>query len=67
MIHSPHLTPVRWHRTGKGEFPYAARVDGAAWEIRVNDFPAEALYTLIVAGREVADYDEWPPLWQRTA
>ena len=58
-------TAVAWRRTGRAEFPYAASVDGRDWLLRVNDFPAEAFYTLLVAGREVGDFDDWPALWRR--
>lgn len=56
---------VSWRSTGRAEFPYAAAVDGRAWLVRVNDFPAEAFYTLIVDGREVGDFDDWPDGWLR--
>jgi hypothetical protein len=41
-------------------------VDGELWEIRVNDFPAEHMFTLLIEGREVLDFDDWPESWQRT-
>jgi hypothetical protein len=33
--------------------------------IRVNDFPAEPLYTLLVDGEEVEDLEDWPEAWTR--
>lgn len=62
---NPHLRAIAWQRTGEAEFPYAASVDGQDWRVRVGDFPAEALYTLLVAGESVAEYDDWPAAWQR--
>ena len=56
---------LSWHSTGRAECPYAARVDGRDWLIRVNDFPAEALYTLIIDGREAGGFDDWPERWTR--
>lgn len=56
---------VSWRRTGGGEFPYKAVVFGREWLIRINDFPAFAMYTLMVDGREVGDFDDWPAGWQR--
>lgn len=61
------LRPVCWGRGPTAEFPYQAVVDGSVWSVRVNDFPAQPLYTLLIDGREVADLDEWPPAWQRPA
>lgn len=58
-------TALSWSPTGRAECPYATVVDGCAWQVRVNDFPANALYTLIVDGREIGDFDDWPNGWQR--
>ena len=56
---------VSWRRTASAELPYEADVDGARWTVRVNDFPAEALYTLLVDGAPVEDFDGWPAAWTR--
>lgn len=65
MTLAAHTLPVRWQGTDDGEFPYVASVEGQQWRLRVNDFPAEALYTLLINGEEIADYDDWPAAWQR--
>lgn len=59
--------PVAWRRTNDGEFPYAASCDGVELRLRVNDFPAEPLYTLVVNGQSSLDLDDWPPSWLRPA
>ncbi len=56
---------VVWSHTGDGEFPYEADVHGRRFTIRVNDFPAEPLYTLIADGRELLDLEDWPSRWVR--
>ncbi|MBI1208121.1 MAG: hypothetical protein GC191_12650 [Azospirillum sp.] len=56
---------LAWSRTVEAEFPYAAELAGQQWLIRINDFPAEPLYTLIVDGCEIGDFDDWPPSWQK--
>lgn len=61
----PLETAVSWRSTGRAEFPYAASVDGRDWLIRVNDFPVDALYTLLIDGREAGDFDDWPSGWRR--
>lgn len=57
--------PIAWQHSGDGEYPYHAEVDGRALAVRVNDFPAEPLYTLIVDGAESVDLDDWPSVWRR--
>lgn len=57
--------PIAWEHSGDGEYPYHAEVDGRTLTVRVNDFPAEPLYTLIVDGAELADLDDWPSQWRR--
>jgi hypothetical protein len=56
---------IAWRSTGGGEIPYEATVGGRRLQVRVNDFPAEPLYTLLVDGVEVEHLDGWPASWQR--
>jgi len=56
---------LSWRATDDADCPYALAVDGRDWLIRVNDFPAEPFYTLLIDGREVGDFDDWPVLWRR--
>jgi len=56
---------LSWERTGDAEVPWRVEVDGTAWRIRVNDFPAEALYSLLIDDAEVLDFDDWPDAWAR--
>ncbi len=56
---------IKWESTKNGEFPYQAMVDNHNWIIRVNDFPEEEIYTLIIDGEEVKNFDHWPSTWQR--
>jgi hypothetical protein len=46
-------------------YPYRADFEGARCLIRINDFPNDHLYTLIVNDREVVDFDDWPQYWTR--
>jgi hypothetical protein len=41
---------------------YYAYVDGKKWRLRMNDFPEEPLFTLIV-GEQTIDFDDRPPTW----
>ena len=47
------------------EFPYQVVIDNKQWVIRINDFPEEALYTLMVDGKAVIDFSDWPYTWKR--
>ncbi|HWD28585.1 MAG TPA: hypothetical protein VG387_15545 [Rhizomicrobium sp.] len=42
---------------------YVTRVKGKRWTVRLNDFPDEPLYTLIVGGDEILHFDDWPTEW----
>lgn len=54
-----------WRKTADPHHPYETGCDGETCVIRLNDFPDEHLYTLLVHGVEVADFDDWPAQWQR--
>jgi hypothetical protein len=58
-------TALPWRATGDGEYPYRAEVNGHVYLIRVNDFPAEPIYTLLADDDELADLDDWPAGWTR--
>jgi hypothetical protein len=63
--HRRRSTAIAWERSGDGEFPYRAVIDGSTLVIRVNDFPAEPLYTLLINDEEVEDLEDWPSAWVR--
>jgi hypothetical protein len=54
-----------WESTGDGEFPYRAEVKGHTFTIRINDFPAEPLYTLLIDAQEIEYLEDWPSAWVR--
>lgn len=61
-----HVTnPMVWQATTDGEFPFRSSTEGYTFTIRINDFPAEPLYTLLIDGEELADLEEWPAVWNR--
>jgi hypothetical protein len=57
--------PIEWEHSGDGEFPYRVRILEREFTIRVNDFPAEPLYTIMVDGAELAHLEDWPGVWRR--
>lgn len=56
---------IPWRRESDPEHPFSATVDGERWSIRLNDFPAEPLYSLLIDGEAVADFDDWPEAWSK--
>jgi hypothetical protein len=56
---------IDWRRSDDAEFPYVTEIDGKSARLRINDFPAEPLYTIIVDDREVGHIDDWPQTWSR--
>jgi hypothetical protein len=60
---------ITWRETSSAEFPYETERNGCRIRIRIGDFPAEPMYTVIaeVEGREanMGSFDEWPADWTR--
>lgn len=57
--------PIEWRETDDVDFPYRTELEGVALQIRLNDFPDEPLFSLILDGQHVDDFDDWPTLWKR--
>jgi hypothetical protein len=57
---------VVWHPTSDPLRPFRAEVGADKWRLRLDDFPAENLYTLLVNGREIGGFDDWPKSWRRS-
>jgi DNA-directed RNA polymerase specialized sigma24 family protein len=55
--------PIRWSRSSDAEYPYESLYDGRKLTLRVNDFPDEQFYTLLVDGNEHTSFDDWPDTW----
>lgn len=56
---------VEWQTTSDPIYPWSATLDGVAWRIRVNDFPDELLYTLLLGETPAGDFHDWPECWRR--
>ena len=56
---------VVWKPGMDPRYPYEAELHREKLVIRLNDFPDESLYTLIVNKVEVASFDDWPEQWDR--
>jgi hypothetical protein len=57
---------LTWKRTDDLDHPWARReVDGQDWQVRLNDFPDDVMYSLVIGGTTVSDFHDWPETWQR--
>ena len=56
---------IIWSPSGDPEIPYTTTHNGVALSIRLNDFPAEHLYTL-VEGNSLVHFDDWPKTWTKS-
>jgi len=56
---------VLWQSTTDPIHPWAAEVDDATWRIRINDFPDELMYSLMIGEQSAGDFHDWPENWQR--
>lgn len=67
----PRTRPVIWQAVAPEDRAlehyviYAAQVDGEKWELRLNDFPAEPLYTLFISAEELMSFSQFPACWTR--
>ena len=75
QLRAQHLfsRPVPWRNADPDaarEAPnlaYVAEVAGQRWQLQINDFPAEQLYTLLIDGQPALSFNQWPETWQRPA
>ncbi len=44
-------------------FQFQAKVGDSSWFIRLNDFPEEPLWSLIVDDVEIIHFSDWPETW----
>jgi hypothetical protein len=54
-----------WRQTGEADVPWDADVKGHLWQVRLNDFPDDYMYTLLIDGEELGDFHDWPQAWDR--
>lgn len=55
---------LKWIKTDDPEYPYQTRYDEHDLQIKLNNFPEEIMYTLLVDGTFIKDFDDWPSCWK---
>ena len=56
---------LSWQATGDVDHPWSTEVGGDTWRVRLNDFPDEIMYTLIINDAVIGNFHDWPKSWQR--
>jgi len=56
---------LTWWRTKDRMALWRADAGPRTLTVRVNDFPEDHLYTLLIDNQEIGSFDEWPPQWLR--
>jgi len=59
--------PLAWRETGDLDFPYAGSWGGVEARLRLNDFPAEPMFSVIARHQNVGNLEDWPACWTRLA
>lgn len=71
LAHNPtqlteHLArKLSWRATNDVDHPWTTEVAGETWRVRLNDFPDELMYTLIINDVVAGSFNEWPESWDR--
>lgn len=42
---------------------FEAKVGAQSWAVRLNDFPDEPCFSVLIDGSEVIHFDDWPQFW----
>jgi hypothetical protein len=56
---------IIWQPTGNIDEPWQCEWDGKAARIRLNDFPDEILYSLVIDNTVFGSFHDWPESWHR--
>lgn len=57
--------PVTWQSPGDPLIHWRAEVEGAVWQVRLNDFPDDFMYSLVISGQDQGRFHDWPETWTR--
>lgn len=55
---------IKWDESNNPEYPYETNYDGHKLQVRINDFPEEPLYSLLIDDKLICDLEDWPKAWK---
>jgi hypothetical protein len=56
---------ITWSGSDDPEHPWTAEVAGQRWRVRINDFPDDLMYSLVIGDTVIGDFHDWLETWQR--
>lgn len=56
---------LKWNKSDDVECPYHTEFNGHKLQVRLNDFPDEKMYSLIIDGDSLCSFDDWPKNWEK--
>ncbi len=56
---------IKWDGGKNAEIPFQKSIGEYFCQVRVNNFPEESLYSLLVNGKVVSEMDYWPSKWKK--
>jgi uncharacterized protein YjaG (DUF416 family) len=56
---------LNWTATDNLDIPWMTDVDGTPWQVRLNDFPDEVMYSLLIGAKVIGNFHDWPKTWKR--
>ena len=56
---------LSWRATEDVDHPWTSEVGGETWRVRLNDFPDDLMYTLLIDDAIIGKFHDWPEAWQR--
>lgn len=56
---------LSWTATDDVDHPWTTDVAGETWRVRLNDFPDDIMYTLIIDDKVIGKFHDWPKCWHR--
>lgn len=54
---------IAWVKTDDFLLPWHAEIRNQKLVLRVNDFPEAHMYTLLIDGKEIGSFNDWPAAW----
>jgi uncharacterized protein YjaG (DUF416 family) len=57
---------LTWTAAGDHDYPWGTEVDGRSWRVRLNDFPDDFMYTLLIDRDTIGPFHDWPSSWKRS-